>query len=123
LETATSTVDSPTGLTCTNCVVSSGTPVENGKTIPLAWKSPGFSQIRNYFVWRAVGNFPTLASVQANLNSFSIIKTLTGTPPVATFTDTSKLNNHTTYTYFVTDGNKQGAKSGASTPIAVTVVF
>src|SRR6185437_8029500 len=38
---ANSTADAPSGLTCTNCVVSSGTLVTNGKTVSLAWTPPG----------------------------------------------------------------------------------
>jgi hypothetical protein len=120
---ANSTADAPSGLTCTNCVVSSGTLVTNGKSVSLAWTPPGFGQIRKYSIWRAVGSFPTIASVVANINLFSNIQTLTGAPPSPKFTDNSKLKNGTTYTYFVTDGNKQGAQSGPSAPAAVTVKF
>jgi hypothetical protein len=120
---ANSTADAPSGLTCTNCIDSLGTLVTNGKSVSLAWTPPGFGQIRKYSIWRAVGSFPTAASVIANINLFSNIQTLTGAPPSPTFTDNSKLKNGTTYTYFVTDGNKQGSQSGPSAPVVVTVKF
>jgi hypothetical protein len=117
---ANSTVDPPVGLTCTDCVLSSGTFVENNKTVSLAWTPPGFGQIRTYFVWRAVGNFPTPSSIVANINSFSNIGTIKGSPPVASFTDSSVKKN-TTYTYFVTDVSLQNVQSGSSAPVTVTV--
>jgi len=43
-------------------------------------------------------------------------------PPLRTFTD-GNVKNNTTYTYFVTDKNKQGAKSGASVPVTILVKF
>jgi hypothetical protein len=46
---------------------------------------------------------------------------LTGAPPTAAYTDSNVKNNNTTYTYFVTDANKQGAASGPSNPITVIV--
>ncbi|HEX5236459.1 MAG TPA: hypothetical protein VFW25_14155 [Silvibacterium sp.] len=128
-DTATSTVDSPSGLTCTvalgnvaGCVNSSGTLLETGKSVPLTWTAPSFGQIRNYTVWRAIGSFSTPLQVLSNAGAFSAIKTLTGTPPSPALTDTNVKNN-TTYTYFVTDGNKQGAQSGASVPLVVTTKF
>ncbi|HEY4045719.1 MAG TPA: hypothetical protein VGM27_02540, partial [Acidobacteriaceae bacterium] len=117
---ANSTVDPPAGLTCTNCVLSSGTFVESNKSVSLAWTPPGFGQIRTYYVWRAVGNFPTQSSIIANINSFSNIGTVKGSPPVASFTDSSVKKN-TTYTYFVTDANLQNVQSGPSAPVTVTV--
>lgn len=64
-----------------------------------------------------------MLSVVTNHAQFTQIGKVDGTPPLTKFTDNSKLQNHTTYTYFVTDANKQGAQSDASNPIAVTVVF
>ena len=90
--------------------------------MPLTWTPPGFGQIRKYNVWRAVGSFATTQQVQSNLSKFSIIKTLTGTPPVSSFIDPNVKNN-TTYTYFVTDANKQGVQSAASTALVVAVKF
>ena len=128
-DTATSTVDSPSGLTCTvalgnvsGCVNSSGTLLETGKSVPLTWTAPSFGQIRNYTVWRAIGSFSMPLQVLSNAGAFSAVKTLTGTPPSPSLTDTNVKNN-TTYTYFVTDGNKQGAQSGASIPLVVTIKF
>ena len=122
LDAASSTADPPSGLTCANCVVSSGSLVANGKSVTLTWTAPGFGQIRRYNVWRATGSFPTLQSVLANLNAFTNIGKVQGTPPATTFTDSS-VKNKTTYTYFVTDANKQGAQSGPSTSVTLTVVF
>jgi hypothetical protein len=130
-DAANSTADAPTGLTCfasitqngvtvPACVSSSGSLVEKAKSVPLTWTSPSFGQTRQYQVWRALGSFPTLASVVANHSLFTKIGTLTGTPPTAMFVDTS-VNTGKTYTYFVTDQNKQGAQSGASTPLVVTI--
>ena len=121
-DTATSTADPPTALVCPNCVFSSGSLVENGKSIPLTWTAPGFGQIRKYQVWRAVGSFPTAQQVLANFNKFSVIKTLTGTPPSTSYTDPN-VKNKTTYTYVVTDANKQGAQSEPSNPVVVTTNF
>jgi hypothetical protein len=130
---ASSTADPPTGSTCANCVLSSGTLVEKGKSISLAWTPPGFGQVSAYYIWRANGNFPTLASVLANINSFSNIGKVQGSPPVAAFTDNSIGNNNdngnnddrnnktTTYTYFVTDSNTLNVQSGPSAPLTVTV--
>jgi hypothetical protein len=123
-ETATSTVSAPTGLNCTNCTGSSGSVSEtNGKTgVPLAWTPPRFGQIRTYNVYRALGSFPTVGLVIANYKSFSIIKTLTGKPPSPSYTDPNVKNN-TTYTYFVTATNAQGAQSGPSVPLVVAIKF
>jgi len=109
---ACSTADPPTGLSA----------VQSGHTVVLKWTGPELCQVRRYDIWRAVGSFPTLSSVLANINSFSSIKTLTGTPPSPTSTD-NNVKNKTTYTYFVTDTNKQGATSVASAPASVSVVF
>jgi hypothetical protein len=128
-DTATSTADPPNGLTCAvainkvpGCVGSSGILQENGKSVPLTWTGPGFGQVRNFTIWRATGSFATTGQILSNLGAFSVLKTLTGAPPVLSYTDTN-LKNNTTYTYFVTDGNKQGAQSGASNPLVVTVKF
>jgi hypothetical protein len=77
-----------------------------------------------------VGSFPTrsavLAAVEANPKLFTIIPppngAITGTPP-QTFTVDPNVKNGATYTYFVTDKNKQGAQSGASDPIVVIIKF
>ena len=111
-EMACSTADPATGLSA----------VQSGHTVALNWTGPELCQVRRYDIWRAVGSFPTLASVLANSNAFSSIKTLTGVPPSTTFTDTN-VKNKTTYTYFVTATNKQGATSIASAPATVSVVF
>ena len=111
-DAANSTADPPTRLTA----------VQNSHNVVVTWTPPGFGQIRKYFVWRAVGSFPTLQSVLANFSAFSNIKTLTGNPPTNAYTDTT-VKNKTTYTYFVTDANKPGAQSGPSTPVTITVVF
>jgi hypothetical protein len=108
------------GVTVPACVSSSGSLVEKAKSVPLTWTSPSFGQTRHYEVWRALGSFPTLASVVANHSLFTNIVTLTGTPPTAMFVDTS-VSTGKTYTYFVTDQNKQGAQSGASAPLVVTI--
>jgi hypothetical protein len=113
-DTACSTVDPPTGLTA----------VLSGHNVVLNWSPPGGCQIRRYDIWRATGFFPTPASVFANFAQFSTCPTckVTGTPPLTTFTDTNVKNN-TTYTYFVTDKNKQGAQSGPSGPATIFVKF
>ncbi|HET7207603.1 MAG TPA: hypothetical protein VFI95_13585 [Terriglobales bacterium] len=103
LDTVASTADPPTGLTCTDCVGS----VESNQNVPLSWNAPsGFGQIRSYGIWRAQGTFPTPSDVTANANLFTQIGTVSGAPPVTTFTDTSAA--FTTYTYFVTETNKHG---------------
>jgi len=123
---ATSTADRPTALTCSvplnsvpACVASSGTSLENGKSVPLTWTAPGFGQTRSYIIWRAVGSF-TRAQIISNPGAFTVLTTLTGMPPSPSYTDPNVKNN-TTYTYFVTDKNKQGAQSGPTDPIVVTV--
>jgi hypothetical protein len=125
-DTATSTADAATNLTCAvaigsapGCVPGANGLTETGKGVPLTWTAPGFGQTRSYTIYRAIGSF-TNAQLISNSSSFSAIKTLTGAPPTASYTDTNVKNN-TTYTYFVTDGNKQGAQSGASNPVVVTV--
>jgi len=119
-ETACSTADPPTALMA---AVSS-------KSVVLNWTAPGPPcQVRRYDVWRATGSFPTLASVlaavAANPQLFTDItapKGITGTPPVTTFTDPNVKNN-VTYTYFVTETNKQGAQSHPSDPKPILVKF
>jgi hypothetical protein len=90
--------------------------------VKLNWTAPDFGQIRKYSLWRAVGNFSTLAQIVANRTLFTRIATISGAPPITTFTDTSVKNN-TTYTYFLTDTNKQGVQSGPSAPSIITVKF
>lgn len=127
---ATSTVNSPSNLNCMNppnnvpvCTESApGVFLENAKSVPLQWTSPEFGQIRKYYVWRAVGSFTTSQSVLTNSKLFSVIATLSGAPPTTSASD-SNVKNGVTYTYFITDQNKQNVTSGASTPIAVTVKF
>jgi len=128
-ETANSTVGSPTGLTCSisqnnvpGCVSSSGALLERGKGVPLTWTPAGFGQIRKYYVWRATGSFPTAQLVLLNFSKFSNLKTLTGAPPSPSYID-SNVKNNTTYTYFVTEANKQGVQSEPSSPVVVTVKF
>jgi hypothetical protein len=135
-DTANSIADAPTGLTCT--VSQGGVPgcsgsspfLEKAKSVPLTWSAPGFGQIREFDVWRAVGSFPTLPSVRAGIAanpklftniSGPIMGTLNPVPPT-TLTD-KNVSSNTTYTYFVTDKNKQGAGSGASAPLVVLVKF
>ncbi len=130
-ETATSTADPPTGLTCEatlsgvpGCVATSGSskgsPKGCRKNVPLTWTAPGFGQTRSYTIWRAVGAYPTTQAVLSHLSAFSVLTTLTGAPPVTSFID-SNVKSNTTYTYFVTDSNKQGAQSGVSNPLVVAV--
>jgi hypothetical protein len=134
-ETANSTADAPSGLTCTQplttpggtvipgCTNSSGSLVEKAKSVPLTWTSPDFGQIRSYTVWRAIGSFTTSQQILANIGKFSAIGTVNGTPPSPSFIDNVNLKSSTTYTYFVTDSNKFTAKSGPSTTLVVTVKF
>jgi hypothetical protein len=124
---ANSTVDPPSGLTAQM----------KGHSVLLNWSTPGsgdptkpfgnFQRIRSYTVWRATGSFPTTASAIANAKLFAPIVTNIGTPtnplPAASYLDPNVKNN-VTYTYFVTDANLQGAKSGASAPpLPFTVHF
>jgi hypothetical protein len=111
---ACSTAEPPTGLTT----------ALSGHNVLLNWTAPAQCQVRRYDVWRAVGSFRTSASVLANNALFTNITVngINGTPPLTTFTDTNVKNN-TTYTYFLTDKNKQGAQSGASAPSTIFVKF
>jgi len=121
-DAATSTADAPVGLACnvSGCVVSSGSPKGSKNQVSLLWTAPGFGQIRSYTIWRALGSFPTTQAVLSHVGSFSVLTTLTGAPPSASYID-SNVKNNTTYTYFVTDANKQGAQSRPSNPLVVTV--
>ena len=121
-DTASSTMDPPTGLQCTNCVLSSGSLLVIGKTVSLAWTSPTFGQVRKYLVWRAVGSFTTPQSILANAASFSNVGTVTGAPPSPSFND-GTVKNGTTYTYFITDANGKGVQSMASSSVTLTVKF
>lgn len=112
VDIANSTADSATGLTAVN----------SNKTVVLTWTAPGFGQIREYDVWRAIGSFTTFASLVANQASFQKIGSVTGAPPVTTFTDATAKNN-VTYTYFVAQKTKQGVQSGPSVPTTITVKF
>jgi len=112
VDIANSTADSPIGLSAAN----------SNKTVVLTWTAPGFGQIREYDVWRAVGSFTTSGSLVANQASFQIVGKVTGAPPTPTFTD-STVKNNVTYTYFLTDKNKQGVQSGASAPTTIFVKF
>jgi hypothetical protein len=126
-DTATSTANSPTSLTCS--ISQANVPgcvnlVEKAKSVPLTWTAPNFGQVRTYYVWRATGSFATQQQLLANIKLFSNIKTLSGTttaPP--TFYVDPNVKNNTTYTYFVTEANKQGAQSGPSNPLVVTMKF
>ena len=103
-------------------------------SVSLTWSSPEFGQVRRYDVWRAEGSFPTLQSVVlAVKQNPSLFKNLTApngiqpispaTTPLKTFTDIN-VKNKTTYTYFITQTNKQGVQSPASDPPTVfKVVF
>jgi hypothetical protein len=120
VDTANSTADAPTSLNA----------LPGFKSVVLNWTAPSIGQIHRYSIWRAVGRFTTPASVAANFKLFS--NSFCGqpqcfvqgdpTPAPTTFTD-KNVKNNTTYTYFVTDTNKQGAQSGASVPTIITVHF
>jgi len=90
----------------------------------LTWANPGFGQIRTYNVWRAIGSFTSASAVTANIALFSKVATVTNPdpnkPPTPSYTD-SQVKVPNTYTYFVTDSNKQGAASGPSNSVAVTI--
>ena len=90
----------------------------------MTWKGPGFGQTRAYYVWRAIGSFTSISSVTTNINLFTKIATVTNSvpntaPPLQYLDSQVKVPN--TYTYFVTDANKEGAASGPSNPVAVTL--
>ena len=115
-DTATSTSDPPTALSCSDCVGS----LENNPSVSLTWSAPSFGQVRIYSIWRAVGSFATPAAILANRNLFIQVGTLSGAPPATTFADASA--TFKTYTYFVTETNKEGVQSAPSFPLVVTVV-
>jgi hypothetical protein len=112
VETACSTADPPAGLSA----------VQSGHNVVLTWSPPGDCQVQTYHIWRAQGTFTTPPSVIKNSSLFKHIGDVSGTPPSPTFTDT-KVQNKTTYTYFVTDGNTHGAESGASGTATIPVSF
>jgi hypothetical protein len=114
-ETANSTADAPNGLAAVPYP-------KNTHYVQLSWNPPSFGQVRTYYVWRATGNFSTLASATANYSLFSNIGKVSGSPPATTFID-QNVKNNTTYTYFVTEANKQGVQSGASAPSTIKVKF
>jgi len=124
-DTANSTADAPQTLTA----------AMSGHNVALTWAPPEFGQVRRYDVWRAVGFFTTRASIvqgiKANPKLFTNLTAPSGgitpvppaTTPKATFTDLNVKNN-TTYTYFVTQTNKQKVQSEASDPpTTITVKF
>lgn len=115
-DTAASTADPPTTLACSDCVGST----ENNPSVSLMWTPPSFGQVRTYAIWRAVGSLPTPSDILANRNLFTQVGTLSGTPPSATFTDTT--TTYQTYTYFVTETNAEGVQSAPSLSLVVTVV-
>jgi len=118
---ANSVVDSPTNLSCANCTIVSGSFQEANKTVTLSWTSPGFGQIRTYFIWRAAG---PISATNPPVN----IGKVTGAPPQTTFID-KNVKNNVTYTYFVTaalggdSGTNAGNESGPSNIISVAVKF
>lgn len=109
---ANSTADTPLGLTAVN----------SNKTVVLTWTAPGFGQVREYDVWRAVGSFTTQASLVANQALFQNIGKVSGAPPAPTLRD-STVKNNVTYTYFITEKNKQGVQSAPSVPTTIAVKF
>jgi hypothetical protein len=133
-QSANSSADAPTGLSCTNPEKNSsgvlfpgctgaGPYSEKAKGIPLSWFAPTFGQTRFYSIWRALGSFPTSQKVLANIASFSKILTLKGSPPSTSIVDQVNLQSGKTYTYIITDTNKFGANSSFSMPIVVNLTF
>lgn len=102
-----------------------GAPVQVKKTVVLTWTPPAFGQIRTYFIWRANTTNGPISPANLPINVGSV----TGTPPLATFVDSFKLTNNTTYTYFVTSalgadsGPNNGNQSGPSNFVSITVHF
>jgi hypothetical protein len=136
-ETANSIVDPPVNVACTTplvlntaavpaCTASTGgTFLEKAKAVPLTWTAPDFGQIRNYIIWRAIGNFQTPKLVLANISKFSQVGRVSNLNGAAgtSFVDTLQLKSSTTYTYFVTDQNTFQAKSAASKTVVITLKF
>jgi hypothetical protein len=138
-DTAHSTVGPPASLICTTpetsgsttyagCTVGTSTPgflVTKG--VPLSWGFPGqvtqsnYGQIRAFNVYRATN---IAGSVLNNAKAFALIKTIipvgSAVTPVSFYVDTSIKNNNV-YTYFVTAVNIQGAQSGPSNYLTVTI--
>jgi len=100
-----------------------GTFLEKAKAVPLTWTAPDFGQIRNYFIWRAIGNFQTPQQVRANISKFSQVGSVSNPNGAAatSFVDSFNLKNGTTYTYFVTDQNTFQAKSAESKTLVLTL--
>jgi len=112
-ETACSTADPPTALMAFQ--------KPKAHNVVLNWTPPGMCQVSRkagYTIWRAVGFFSTITL--ANRTQFTPIGTVNA--PSTTFTD-NNVKNNTTYTYFVTDTNTQGATSGASNLVQILVSF
>lgn len=116
LETANSTVDPPINVTVTQVA----------HNTVLNWSPPGFGRIRTYYIWRANTTNGPISPTNLPTN----IGKVSGTPPVTTFTDSFKIQNKQTYTYFVTaalgadSGPKNnGNQSGPSTMVTITVTF
>ncbi|HEV2465304.1 MAG TPA: hypothetical protein VGT04_15975 [Acidobacteriaceae bacterium] len=111
---ANSTVDPPTQLSA----------IMGTRAVVLNWKSPAFSQIRSYLIYRLVGLFdPNSSDKTYNpLTNAKLIATVKGTPPVTTYTDTT-IKNKTTYTYFVVAALGNGLQSPASKGSSIYVVF
>ncbi len=61
------------------------------RAITLRWSAPSFGQIGAYNVYRAVKG-----------GAFAVIGSVTGNPPVTTYTDTTAACNSAGYEYFVT---------------------
>jgi len=138
-DTAHSTVGPPTNLICTKsvtvgnttfagCTLGTTTPgFIATKAVPLTWNFPGqvaqsnYGQIRAFNVYRATN---IAGSVLNNAKAFSLLKSITPVAPAVTpvtfFVDTTVKNNNS-YTYFVTAVNKQGAQSGPSNYLTVTI--
>lgn len=138
-DTAHSTVGPPASLICTQsvtvgsttyagCTLGTSTPgFVATKAVPLTWGFPGqvtqsnYGQIRAFNVYRAKN---IAGSVVTNAKSFTLLKTITPVAPsvipVSFYVDTAVKNNDV-YTYFVTAVNKQGAQSGPSNYLTVTI--
>jgi hypothetical protein len=124
---ATSTADPPSDLSCSApvngvaaCTGPSAPYTEDGTKVPLSWKRPSFGQTRSYTISRALGSYTASQVAGLNPSPFAVIATLVGAPPVSTYVDTTATTGNT-YTYLVADSNKQGAGSGPSNLLVVTV--